>query len=90
MMRFSSYGVAISEPSEAKMRDCSDSGFWVNSPGSASKMLTPLRAAAPVAATVGIISPAPSKPRTTEVATRAPSRLMIFAKFARRSGMGQG
>jgi hypothetical protein len=47
-----------------------------------------LRAAAPVAATVGISKPAPSKPRTTEVATKASRRLMTLEKFVRRPCMG--
>src|SRR5665648_1098759 len=51
-------------------------------------METPPRAAAPVAATVGIIKPAPSRPKTTEVATKAPRRLMTLAKFVPLSCMG--
>ena len=88
--RFSSYGVEISVPSLARMRDCWDSGVRVNSPGRASKTWTPWRAAAPVAPTAGITRPAPSSPRTTEVATKAPSRLTMLAKFMTRPGMGQG
>ena len=50
----------------------------------------PLAGQGPVAATVGIIRPAPSRPSTTEVATRAPRRLMTLAKFVPRPCMRQG
>src|SRR6185436_8987302 len=82
--RFSSYGVAIREPSAARICDCWDSGVWVKSPGKESKRWTPSRAAAPVAATAGSTRAAPSSPMTTAVATRAASRLRMLAKFVAR------
>ena len=47
MMRFSSYGLAISLPSASRMRDCWASGETVNSLGRSLKKLTPPLAAWP-------------------------------------------
>ena len=58
MVRFCSWGVAMTEPSAARIRDCCASGLVVNSLGSSLKTSTPLRARAPVAPTAGITRPA--------------------------------
>ena len=70
MMRFSSYGFAISLPSASRMRDCWASGETVNSLGRSLKKLTPPLAASPVAPTAGMASPAISSPATVLSTTK--------------------
>ena len=62
MMRFSSYGLAMSLPSASRMRDCWASGETVNSLGRSLKKSTPPLATCPVAPTAGMASPAIEQP----------------------------
>ena len=70
MMRFSSYGFAMSRPSASRMRDCWARGDTVNSLGRSLKKSTPPLAACPVAPTAGIASPAISSPATVLSTTK--------------------
>src|SRR5699024_9714499 len=73
-MRLASYGVASSLSSAEKIFDCSAKGLAVNS---ASRSLKPWAvdfAAPPEAPTKGMTTPAPTRPRPTDTATKAPSR----------------
>ena len=76
MVRFCSWGVAMTVPSEARICEVWASGSVENSLGSSLKTSTPLRARAPVAPTAGMTRPAASSPSTSAEATKAPSRLM--------------
>ena len=87
-VRFCSWGVAMTLPSAARMREVWASGSVVNSLGRSLKTSTPLRARAPVAPTAGITRPAASSPSTSADARNAPSRLMTPPIEVVREDMG--
>ena len=74
-MRFSSYGVAMTEPSFARSFDCWLNAFSVSVPDMSSNSLTPPLTLAPARPVAGMSRPAKSRPSAIEVATNAPRRL---------------
>ena len=89
MMRFSSYGRRDQlDPSAARMRDCCASGDGGELARQGVEDLDPAVGGLPVAPTAGITRPAPSRPSTIAVATKAPSRLSTLVKLCGASVHG--